>query len=97
MALTFEQRQMIRRAIHERQKKAFLRDLNGKLCAGCGCPRDTYVIGCHTCSDRRRGKGRKEKTKPTVLCACGTKTRSRYGICTDCQRKTGFVASRQAA
>lgn len=99
MSLTFEQRQRIRTEIHKVQKKRFLSDLKGKLCAGCGCPRDTFTSGCRPCGDRRRKRGRDVHVKrPTVRCSeCGAKTRSRYGLCTTCQQKTGFVASRQAA
>lgn len=98
MPLTAEQRQAIRMAIHERQKKAYLRELDGKLCSGCGCARDTFSKGCHTCHDRKRKRGRDHHRKrPVVRCACGTRTRSKYGICTTCQRNTGFVASRQEA
>lgn len=97
MALTAEARQIIRQEIHKRQKRAYLRELEGKLCVGCGCAHDTYSIGCHNCQDRRRRKLRRQDDTRTNCSHCGRRTRSVHGICTPCQRATAFVASRHAA
>lgn len=98
MSLTFETRQIIRQAIHERQKRLFLEEFAGKLCSGCGCPYDSFSIGCHACQDRRRRRNKDRDLEQRVKCReCGKRTRSKHGICVACQRKTAFVASRQEA
>lgn len=99
MSLTAEQREIIRRAIHERQLKMYLHDQHGiKRCIQCNTEASNYTAGCKACVDRRRRRNRLDSNSTRAKCShCGRRTRSRHGICTPCQEATAFVASRQAA
>lgn len=60
--MTADERQRLKQAIdaHVRagiQNQPTPRGPRGQ-CAGCGCDTDTYVEGCHTCSERKRRRWR---------------------------------------